>query len=307
MKKMPLATACLAVALAAFFFSSWAMSRKIEPFHTWFFCFAWWSCILVLESGLALKGRPSLLFDRPGRFALLALLSIPLWCVFELFNFRLNNWSYLNLPASLPWRWLGYALGYATVLPALGAVEAVLLAIGLERLEPATPVLVRVTAKTSNWLMAIGALLLGLSLVLPRYFFPLVWLGFIPLLDPVLFRHGQSLQGFLRRGQSWKIAVMGLAGLVCGLLWETWNFRSGAKWVYSIPFVDFYRIFEMPVLGFLGFIPFALECFVMKEAAFHLWDSRGALLRTVLALAAAAFSLLVFRGIDAFTVLSFKP
>ena len=59
-----------------------------------------------------------------------------------------------------------------------------------------------------------------------------------------------------------------LAGLICGLIWEAWNQQSvaagGAYWVYLFP--EELRPFgwtygQMPVLGLLGFPPFALELF----------------------------------------------
>ena len=52
-------------------------------------------------------------------------------------------------------------------------------------------------------------------------------------------------------------------GLLCGLLWEFWNYWAAAKWTYTIPFLGNIKIFEMPVLGFLGFPPFAVECWVL--------------------------------------------
>jgi hypothetical protein len=54
--------------------------------------------------------------------------------------------------------------------------------------------------------------------------------------------------------------------MACGFIWETWNYQAvmaeGAYWVYTIP--EPLRIFgwhfgKMPVLGLLGFPPFALE------------------------------------------------
>jgi hypothetical protein len=53
------------------------------------------------------------------------------------------------------------------------------------------------------------------------------------------------------------------AGMICGLLWEFWNFWTKSKWIYTVPFVGDIKLFEMPILGFLGFAPFALECYVM--------------------------------------------
>jgi hypothetical protein len=50
---------------------------------------------------------------------------------------------------------------------------------------------------------------------------------------------------------------------MCGFFWEMWNFFSYPKWVYHIPFFDFLRVFEMPILGYGGYIPFALELFAL--------------------------------------------
>jgi hypothetical protein len=54
-----------------------------------------------------------------------------------------------------------------------------------------------------------------------------------------------------------------LAGIIIGFFWEFWNFWAIPKWIYHIPFVGFYKIFEMPVLGFLGYFPFAFELYAM--------------------------------------------
>jgi hypothetical protein len=51
--------------------------------------------------------------------------------------------------------------------------------------------------------------------------------------------------------------------LVCGVLWEFWNYWAIAKWTYTVPFFGNIKLFEMPVLGFLGFPPFAVECWAM--------------------------------------------
>ena len=45
-----------------------------------------------------------------------------------------------------------------------------------------------------------------------------------------------------------------------------WNVNSWPKWVYEVPFVGFWHVFEMPLLGYFGYLPFAMELF----AAVHL-------------------------------------
>ena len=51
-----------------------------------------------------------------------------------------------------------------------------------------------------------------------------------------------------------------LAALLCGFFWEMWNFESYAKWVYDIPYVNILHVFEMPLLGYAGYLPFGVLC-----------------------------------------------
>jgi hypothetical protein len=63
---------------------------------------------------------------------------------------------------------------------------------------------------------------------------------------------------------NWTPAVAAaVAALICGVFWEMWNFYSLAKWQYSIPLVHRYQIFEMPLLGYAGYLPFGLQCAVV--------------------------------------------
>ncbi len=58
-----------------------------------------------------------------------------------------------------------------------------------------------------------------------------------------------------------------LSGLLCGLLWEFWNYWSRTKWHYTVPIMEHVRLFEMPLPGYLGFPAFAVECFAMYVCA----------------------------------------
>ena len=62
--------------------------------------------------------------------------------------------------------------------------------------------------------------------------------------------------------RNWRPMISLVLGcLICGFFWEMWNYYAYPKWIYHIPGVDFYHVFEMPALGFLGYIPFAFELF----------------------------------------------
>ena len=120
--------------------------------------------------------------------------------------------------------------------------------------------------KTVLIVMAVAGLAGAIvPLVFPsEWFAPVVWLSFILLLDPVNALRGQpSISGDLARGDWRRLWALLASGLVCGVLWEFWNYWAIAKWTYTVPFFGNVKIFEMPVLGFLGFPPFAVECWVM--------------------------------------------
>ena len=56
-----------------------------------------------------------------------------------------------------------------------------------------------------------------------------------------------------------------IAALVCGFFWEMWNYYSYPKWIYHIPGVGVLHIFEMPLLGYLGYLPFAWELYALRH------------------------------------------
>ena len=142
-------------------------------------------------------------------------------------------------------------------VPAAGAGEDSLARTGGLSVPPARSVLVIPIVYPSQWLAA-----------------P-VWLGFILLLDPINASYGaESIRGDLRSGHPWRLVNLLIGGVVCGFLWEFWNFWAHSKWVYTVPVPPDIKIFEMPVAGYLGFPAFAVECFAMYVFARH-WVWRG--------------------------------
>ena len=120
--------------------------------------------------------------------------------------------------------------------------------------------------------MISGAACLLVPLLVPRhlaaYLFALVWIGFLLLLDPLNHRLGlPSFIGDQAEGMRRRLYGFLLAGWICGCLWEFWNYWAAAKWLYTFPMFQRWKIFEMPAPGFLGFLPFALQCFVMYVSA----------------------------------------
>ena len=111
----------------------------------------------------------------------------------------------------------------------------------------------------------IGLALLAWPLIWPsRYLAAPVWLGFIFMLDPINARlGGEALADDFARRNFDRVQNLVLSGFLCGVLWEFWNYWSRAKWHYTVPILDRFKVFEMPLPGYLGFPAFALECFTM--------------------------------------------
>jgi hypothetical protein len=261
-----------------------AMLARVEPFYHWHTPIAWTGYILLADAIVWKRRGSSWLRNNPAELFFLACASVPLWVVFEMYNkHAIRNWYYVGLPDDLLLRYLGYVWSFATIWPAIFETGDLISSLR-DRRAPATradePLPRRLGP--AGWVcVAAGAVMLILPILLratpmATYLAAPVWLGFILLLDPLNARAGgESILGDWRDGRMGRAINLLVAGLVCGLLWEFWNYWAGAKWAYNVPILPDVKIFEMPILGFAGFPAFALECFVMYVAVRrYLW--RGA-------------------------------
>lgn len=254
--------------LALLVAAEWLMFRRVWPVTVYFTPIAWTSYLLICDALVnAVSGR-SRLHDRPREFLLVALLSIPLWLIFEAYNLRLENWTYVGVPLNWAAAALGYGWSFATITPAIFETADLVESFGWFR--PTKPA--RFSIASQYAFIAAGAACLLLPLLAPRhaaaYMFALVWAGFVLLLDPMNYRLGwPSLMGDLAEGRRSRLWSLFIAGWVCGWFWEFWNYWAAAKWHYIFPMFQHWKIFEMPVPGYLGFLPFAWECFAMYVTA----------------------------------------
>jgi hypothetical protein len=244
------------------------MFRGIEPIATYFTPIAWSAYILIADAAVLALTNRSRLHDAPVTMARMLALSIPLWLIFEAYNLRLQNWRYVGVPT--PW-WeslLGYGWSFATITPAIFETSDLVQAL-LPPL-PGTPW--KISRRSENILIACGAGCLAAPLIVPQrigaLLFGLVWIGFLLFLDPINRRlQLPSFLGDLSEGFRRRLYGFLFAGWICGWLWEFWNEWAAAKWHYIFPMFQGAKIFEMPAPGYLGFLPFALECFAMYVTA----------------------------------------
>lgn len=277
----------IAIGLGIMAVTEAATIAGLEPFATWNTPIAWTGFILFADGVIYRARGNSWIRSAPGEFALLAVVSIPLWIIFEGYNLVIHNWYYSGLVESFWIRQVGFAWAFATIWPAIFEAAELVAVIRTKRdARAATPCWPHSRRSLRDPLLPFGdsvpfeALTLAgavLMLTSPflvagnvaRYLAGPIWLGFIVLLDPINRRLGAEV---LTRDRATNLA---LGGLLCGVLWEFWNYWSRAKWHYTVPIMENVKIFEMPVPGYLGFPPFALECFTMYVFVRHAFTWHG--------------------------------
>ena len=236
----------------------------------WFTPIVWTGYILFVDALVyALRSRSLVTTDRL-ELLIIIVVSIGAWWLFEFYNaprFWKSDlelwWHYHNLEPNLMLRRAGYDWAFGTIFPLL-FVTAELFTVTLFKRSKVGPQ-ISFSTPLSIIFIVLGIIGVIAPLIYPSaWLAPVVWLSFIFLLDPINAHRGwPSIAGDLARGDWRRFWSLLTSGLVCGFLWEFFNYWAISKWTYTVPYFGNVKLFEMPVLGFLGFPPFAVECWVI--------------------------------------------
>jgi hypothetical protein len=243
----------------------WPINWCLPGLRThWLFFPLWLGYCLTVDALVFWRKGTSLLTRSPAGYFKLFLISAPVWWLFELINLRTQNWIYdgKQFLTDLQYGILA-TLSFSTVIPAVfGTAELVSTFNWLKNVKPG--VKISPTPFTLSAFFILGCFLLIGILLWPVFFFPFVWLSLYLIIEPIncLLRN-RSLLHYTTAGDWRPVFALWVGCLICGFFWEMWNFFSYPKWIYHIPFVDFLHVFEMPVLGYMGYIPFSLELFAL--------------------------------------------
>ena len=269
------------LAAIAFTLIAWAIAWTRLPWFTavqsYTFIPLWLGYIVSVNAvTLWISGRSPLTHETRA-YVLLFPVSAAFWWFFEYLNRFVQNWYYVGIDAFAPFEYALWAsLAFSTVLPAVCATRALLATIprlqaGLDR--GLCVRLPRCAVPPALLLAAAGLLAIG---IWPDWTYPMVWLAPLVIIVGLQILLGrQHILSPLAEGDWRDIWLWVVAALVCGFFWETWNFLSTAKWVYAVPFVHRFEIFEMPLLGYAGYLPFGLECAVVVNLVRRWHGERG--------------------------------
>jgi hypothetical protein len=265
----------LGVALIACGWSlAWSRGIVPEGWQRHAFTPLWLGYILVINGAVFRRTGRSPVTHHTRLLLLLFPASAVFWWVFEYLNQFVDSWHYAGTDAEDDVDYfLQATLPFSTVLPGVFSTWHWLRS--MPRIEATNLPPLLLPNGWTDFALALGiAALLAIGLV-PQALFSMLWLG--PLL--ILLGLQQRLLGThllspLASGDWRPFVQPALAALVCGFFWELWNFGSVAKWHYSIPYANRFHLFEMPILGYAGYIPFGLECAVVVDLVSRLSKSR---------------------------------
>jgi hypothetical protein len=265
------------ISCAIFWVLAWNRFEWFSFFQTYTFSPLWISFIVAVNAATFARSGKCMLKNSTLYFILLFPLSSVFWWFFEYLNRFVQNWHYVGAEIFSPFEYAIFAtLCFSTVLPAVLSV--------CEFLETFKTISMPLNdffrvkflnTRSAAWIVLVlacsGLIAIGRY---PDYFFPILWLSPLLVITSLqTLKRQENIFSGIVEGRWGNLFCLAISALVCGFFWEMWNFNSMPKWEYSVPFVDRFHLFEMPILGYAGYLPFGIECAVLagllKEFILH--------------------------------------
>jgi hypothetical protein len=267
--------AWVGLALTATFWPlNWILPDRL-PRTAYLFFPLWLGYILIVDALVWWRTGTSAWARSRLHFLVSFLISIPAWWLFEIINAQTKNWTYQGRDLFGPLEYFILAsVSFSTVIPAVfGTAELVRSFPWVDRLSGGARL--RPSRGLCVGLFLAGVGMLAVLMKWPQYGYPLVWGSVFLILEPLNVGLGRpNFFQWLEKGDWRPVISLSAGALVCGFFWELWNYYSFPKWEYTTPGAQFWHVFEMPLLGYLGYLPFAWELHALRH---FLWPGAPAL------------------------------
>ncbi len=249
------------IMVIAFWYLNWFLTGLRTD---WAFFPLWLGFCLAVDGLVYLRKGTSLIKRNIREYVLLFVISAPVWWLFELFNSFTRNWFYDGRQYFSDLEFFILAsISFSTVIPAV--FEATELAGTFKWIQNLKPYRkLKPSNRVLGWFILAGIFTLLLEIIFPKVFYPFIWITVYFLIEPANVKmNNRNLLKYTGEG-NWKPVIsLWIGCLMCAFFWEMWNYYSYPKWYYYLPMVNFLHIFEMPLLGYIGYLPFSLELFAV--------------------------------------------
>jgi len=242
---------------------AWGRFQWTSTFSDYLFFPLWLGYIVMMDGVVYARRGQSMLSKATSGFWMLFPLSALTWWYFEFLNRFMQNWWYEGTGSFSPMKYVLYSsLCFSTVLPAVFETNEFLLSFDyLKRSFSRGFVIKRMDELGAFACLCGGVLSLFVMTLFPQTFFFMMWFApFLILVGTLRLIQAKTPLRDLTRGVYVQLVSLPLSALFCGVLWELWNVYSMPKWHYSIPFVSGFKLFEMPLPGYSGYLPFGIIC-----------------------------------------------
>jgi hypothetical protein len=254
----------------------WSLNWMLRgPRTHWGFFPMWLGYCLLMDGLVYWRTGTSLLRRSLHKYVGLFFVSAPIWWIFELLNLRTQNWTYIGAEIFTPLEYAFWTtLSFTTVIPAVfGSAEFFASFDFVKRLQPG--LVIGTDRRTTLSFFMLGWLMLALMFAWPRIFFLFIWLSLYFILEPInVWLGNRSLAAWTQKGDWRPIISLWLGVLLTAFFWEMWNYYSYPKWVYHVAWGNWLHGFEMPLLGYGGYLPFALELYALYHWISGLFGSK---------------------------------
>jgi hypothetical protein len=245
----------------------WIVNWFLDGLRTHWGFFPLWFGYSIFVDALVFSRKGTSLIKRNWKlYVSLFFISIPTWWLFELFNLRTQNWFYYGKEYFTDLQYfLLSSLSFSTVMPAVfGTAELAGTFKWIKNISISKKIIA--DNKTIQIFISTGLIILSLILIFPKIFYPFVWISVFLLIEPINIKVGnKSIFEFISIGDWRPLLALAFGGLICGFFWEMWNYFSYPKWKYYLPGVNNFHLFEMPLPGYIGYIPFPLELYAVFQ------------------------------------------
>lgn len=234
----------------------------------------WWSFTLMIDGYVFFRtGGRSLVSIRHRELIGIGFASITGWMIFEYFNFFVDdNWYYPQGNQMPPAEFLCFSMIASTAVFPI-SFEFYSLFNTFENFKKKYSNGIRLLLP--KWLkITLFIVCLGVMFAIsyfPDVLFFTLWLCPLIILSLLLEElHIWSPFTPIKEGNWSPLLLIALSWVVAGLFVECWNYFSAYHvngaiitqntlyWAYSVPYVDVLHVFEMPLLGYIGYLPYGI-------------------------------------------------